>query len=73
MHASLQPTGRWRMSRRNEVMNVILPIVEKQIPGGVPSNGIQWEDIMHNTKIAFFNIWKKGEKRYESMDEPDPK
>ena len=58
---------------KKEVMNVILPIFEKLAPGGVPPSGIQWEEIMLKTKIAFFNIWKKGKKRYEVMDEPDAK
>ena len=36
---------------KREVMNVILPIYEKQIPQGVPASGIQWEEVMENTTI----------------------
>ena len=28
---------------------------------------------METTKNSFFNLWKKGKKRYESMDAPDSK
>jgi len=58
---------------KREVMNVILPIYEKQIPQGVPPNGIQWEEVMETTKNSSFNLWKKGKKRYENMDAPDSK
>ncbi len=54
-------------------MNVILPIFDKLAPGGVPPSGIQWEEIMLRTKIAYFNIWKKGKKRYELMGELNAK
>jgi len=58
---------------KKEITNVILPLFEKQILGGVPPSGIRWERVMQNTKIAFFNLWKKGKKRYENIDKPNSK
>ncbi len=54
-------------------MNLILPLYEKQIPQGVPANGISWEEIMENTRLAYFNLWKKGKKRYENVEGPNQK
>jgi hypothetical protein len=52
---------------KKDIVNLILPLYEKQIPQGVPASGIQWDEVMENTRLAYFNLWKKGKKRYENM------
>jgi len=56
-----------------DIMNLILPRFKKQNPQGVPTSGIQWEEVMDNTMLAYFNVWKKGKKRCENMEGPDSK
>ena len=41
---------------KREIMNVILPIYERQIPQGVPPSGTQWGEAMDITKKVFFNL-----------------
>jgi hypothetical protein len=56
---------------KREIVNVILPIYDRLLPQRVPHSGIQWPEHMLNVKTEYFEVWKKGKKRFEGKDMAD--